>query len=86
MAHETPPRTDDLSLDLTGLNQKDVEAVRSIVDTIRRQESAGHAMSLQEWRRLFDAYMQEVASRADRYPTGFVADDSRDAIYEGRGE
>ena len=33
-----------------------------------------------------DAYLREVAERAGRYPEGFVADDSRETIYEGRGE
>jgi len=30
--------------------------------------------------------MQEVATRIGRYPEGFVLDDSRESIYEGRGE
>jgi hypothetical protein len=39
-----------------------------------------------EWQQLFDAYLREVAARAGRYPDGFVVDDSRETIYEGRGE
>jgi hypothetical protein len=39
-----------------------------------------------DWRQLFDAYMREVAARAARYPAGFVLNDSRETIYEGRGE
>jgi hypothetical protein len=30
--------------------------------------------------------MREVAARAGRYPPGFMVDDSRETIYEGRGE
>ena len=44
------------------------------------------AIARGDWKRLFDAYLCEVAARAGRYPRGFVVDDSRDAIYEGRGE
>jgi hypothetical protein len=42
--------------------------------------------SADDWRRLFDAYTREVAAQAGRYPAGFVVDDSRETIYEGRGE
>jgi hypothetical protein len=30
--------------------------------------------------------LRAVAARADRYPAGFVVDDGRESIYEGRGE
>ena len=33
-----------------------------------------------------DAWMADVQKRAHRYPPGFVLDDSRESIYEGRGE
>jgi hypothetical protein len=39
-----------------------------------------------EWRKRFDSWMGEVAARASRYPEGFVVDDGREGIYEGRGE
>lgn len=39
-----------------------------------------------EWRRRFDAFNALVQSRADRYPPGFQADASREAMYEGCGE
>jgi hypothetical protein len=39
-----------------------------------------------EWKKGFDAWMAGVQSRADRYPLGFVVDDSRESIYEGCGE
>jgi len=32
------------------------------------------------------AWMREVAARETAYPPGFVVDDSRESIYEGRGE
>jgi hypothetical protein len=53
---------------------------------LRQQELAQSPLSPEEWRREFEAYLQEVASRADRYPDGSVVDDSRESIYEGRGE
>ncbi len=75
-------------IDLTGLPEKAVEAIRTIVETIRQQTGAQQPTTLSpdEWHRLFDAYMRQVAARAGRYPKGFVVDDSRESIYEGRGE
>jgi len=35
---------------------------------------------------LFDGWLADVDSRAGRYPTGFVMDDSRESIYQGCGE
>ena len=37
-----------------------------------------------EWQKGFDTWMKEVEARADRYPPGFVLDDSREAIYGER--
>ncbi len=75
-------------IDLTGLPEQAAEAVRTIVETMRQQAAAPlpPASSPDEWRRQFDAYMREVAARAGTYPEGFVVDDSRETIYEGRGE
>jgi hypothetical protein len=36
--------------------------------------------------RAFAEWMAQVQERASRYPAGFVVDDSRESIYEGRGE
>jgi hypothetical protein len=36
------------------------------------------------WRQAFDALTREVQARADRYPPGFVLDDSRETMYFGR--
>jgi hypothetical protein len=44
------------------------------------------AASFDEWNKTFDAWMADVRARADRYPPGFVLDDSRESIYEGCGE
>jgi hypothetical protein len=84
----TPTSTSQPVIDLTGLPEKAVEAIRTIVETMRQQTGAQRPspLSLDEWQRLFDAYMREVAARAGRYPKGFVVDDSRETIYEGRGE
>jgi hypothetical protein len=74
-------------IDVTGLPERAVEAVRTIVDTMRRQAAPQQpATSPEEWRKRFDDYLHEVAVRAGRYPPGFVVDDSRETIYEGRGE
>jgi hypothetical protein len=75
-------------IDLTGLPPKAVEAVRTLVEALRQQagSTAPTSPSGDDWRRLFDAYLRQVAARASRYPEGFVVDDSRETIYEGRGE
>jgi uncharacterized protein (DUF58 family) len=38
------------------------------------------------WQQRFDALNALILSRADRYPPGYQADVSREAIYEGCGE
>lgn len=43
-------------------------------------------LSYEEWKKLFDEHMAEVAARADRYPPGFEVDISRESMYEGCGE
>jgi len=75
-------------IDLTGLPPRAVEAVRTIVETLRQQTGTPRPTPLpaDDWQRLFDAYLHEVAARAGGYPQGFVLDDSRETIYEGRGE
>jgi antitoxin (DNA-binding transcriptional repressor) of toxin-antitoxin stability system len=35
-----------------------------------------------EWQREFDAWQRDVQARANRYPLGYAADDSRDSIYQ----
>jgi hypothetical protein len=73
-------------IDLTGLPEKAVEAVRTIVEAMRQQAAAPPppVSSPADWQRRFDAYMREVAARAGRYAEGFVVDDGRETIYEGR--
>ncbi len=41
--------------------------------------AAEREKALAEW-------MAQVQKRANRYPVGFAVDDSRESIYEGRGE
>ena len=38
------------------------------------------------WKKTFDAWMADIQARANRYPPGFVMDDSRESIYERCGE
>ena len=42
--------------------------------------------SADERKRAFEELTRFIRSRADRYPPGHVLDDSRESIYEGRGE
>jgi hypothetical protein len=36
------------------------------------------------WRRAFDRLTREIQSRAGRYPSGHIVDDSRESIYRDR--
>jgi hypothetical protein len=38
----------------------------------------------QQWAEEFNAWMNEVKNRSVMYPPGYVADDSRESIYEDR--
>jgi hypothetical protein len=75
-------------IDLTGLPESAAEAVRTIVDALRQQAvpAPPGRPSDEDWQRTFDAYIRDVAARAARYPEGFTPDDSRETVYEGRGE
>jgi len=37
------------------------------------------------WRQQFDALVAQARARSDRYPPGFQADVSREAMYRGEG-
>jgi hypothetical protein len=86
MAQPTTPTPQDKVINLKGLPEKEVEAVRAFVEMLRRQDLAQPPISPDEWRKRFSDYLQEVASRAARYPDGFIVDDSRETMYEGCGE
>jgi hypothetical protein len=42
--------------------------------------------STDDWQTQFEAFNALIESRATRYPAGYEADATRDAIYEGCGE
>jgi predicted transcriptional regulator len=69
---------------------KDVSAlVREAVEeklSATPEPKPASKMSNEQWLAEFNAWMREVTSRARNYPPGFVVDDSRESIYEGRGE
>jgi hypothetical protein len=44
------------------------------------------ALAFEDWKKGFDAWMDDVQERARRYPPEFVMDDSRESIYQGCGE
>jgi hypothetical protein len=74
-------------VDLTGLPDGAAEAVRAIIDVMRQQAGLQQpVVSPEGWRKRFEDYMEQVSARASRYPQGFVLDDSRESIHEGRGE
>jgi hypothetical protein len=79
-----PTRT--TTIDLTGLLDEAAEAVRALVEDLRRQHAPQPALPYEEWKKLFDELLRNAALRSAAYPEGIVADDSRESIYEGRGE
>ena len=83
MAQPSTSTTQEKVIDLTGLPEKDMETVRTLVELMRQRALAQPPVSPDEWGSRFEAYLQEVTARADRYPSGFVVDDSRESIYEG---
>ena len=66
---------------------KDVSAlVREAVEDKLAAGSTSAASNLpyQQWSEQFNAWMEEVKVRSAMYPPGYVADDSRESIYEDR--
>jgi hypothetical protein len=61
-----------------------------LLDRIAEAESVSPsqtpAPSAAQRQEAFAEWMSQVQHRADRYPPGFVVDDSRESIYEGCGE
>ena len=48
--------------------------------------AAPAVLSGDAWVRQLEAITQGILARAGRYPAGFTLDDSRDTMYQGRGE
>jgi hypothetical protein len=59
--------------------------VEKLVEPVLEQ-LAQDELSSPDRGKALDEWMSLVQQRANRYPKGFIADDSRDSIYEGRGE
>ncbi len=67
-------------------NGKDVDAlIREAVEEKFALSATPEQKTVEQWAAEFNAWMGEVAARS-AYPPGFVVDDSRATIYEGRGE
>ena len=83
-----PPETEARLRDRAAATGKDVSTL--VREAVEEKFSAGNGnsagMSYERWSAEFTAWMKDVAKRATMYPPGYVADDSRDSIYEGRGE
>lgn len=76
------PRT----VDVTGLSEEAIVTVEKLVVLLKQNGSSAIDWSYPGWKARFDAYLEEVKKQANDYPPGFVADDSRESIYEGCGE
>ena len=72
------------------LNVTVEQLIAPLLDLAAADAGIGHPAptqaSFESREKKFDAWMMEVQARADRYPTGFVMDDSRESIYEGYSE
>ncbi len=75
------------------LTRKRKTAGRKAGETRRRKAAAKERSTLpstvapfDDWKKYFDAWMADVQARANRYPPGFVMDDSRESMYEGCGQ
>jgi hypothetical protein len=74
---DTPPRT----IDVSGLPEEAICAVESIISLLRPKSQAPPPFqSMEEWSQSLRAWAASHP-RLDQ-----AADDSRDSIYEGRGE
>jgi hypothetical protein len=65
------------------------QLVTPLLESIAKSDSKGQingASPFSEWKKNFEAWMANVHARSNRYPPGFVMDDSRDSIYAGCGE
>jgi predicted transcriptional regulator len=81
-----PPEIEAKLRERAAASGKDVDAfIREAVEEKLGRSTAADKTAGQ-WTAEFDAWMREVAARAPSYPPGFVLDDSREKIYEGRGE
>jgi len=68
--------------DVSTLVREAVEEKLSAADARKATDDMPYA----RWFAEFGAWMDDVAKRAPMYPQGYVANDSRESIYEGRGE
>ena len=64
------------------------ELLRPILQRVAEAapDDAARLPTAAERDKALDDWMALVERRAGRYPPGFLADDSRESIYEGRGE
>ena len=63
--------------------------VEEYIETLLERDSTprrDHPLTPAERRQALDKLIATIEEEAESYPPGFVADDSRESIYEGRGE
>jgi hypothetical protein len=68
------------------------QLIAPLLNLVTECDHNGHRASspaeipFDDWKNRFDSWMADVKGRAQRYPSGFVVDDSRESIYKGCGE
>ena len=74
------------------LNVTVEQLIAPLLDRAAESGANGHPLPslkeapVEDWKKIFDAWMADVQARRHRYPPGFALDDSRENIYEGCGE
>jgi predicted transcriptional regulator len=84
-----PPDTGARLQDQAAATGKDVSTlVREAIEEKLAADGTSPASNLPyaKWASQFTAWMREVDQRAAMYPSDYIADDSRDSIYQDRGE
>jgi len=79
-----PPNTEAKLLSQAAATGNDVPTlVREAIEEKLAVSVEGLERSDQQWSAEFNAWMHEVEGRAGLYPPGYVADDSREKLYDG---
>ena len=83
-----PPTTQARLREMAAATGKSIEALvlEAIEDRIAKPDVATQPLTGEAWTAAFNEWMRRVEERRSMYPPGYTADDSRESIYEGRGE
>ena len=86
MPHVTVPQDtfERLCVRAAALNITVDDLVKPALDRLAEFGTPALPLTGDAWRAELEAWKRDAESRADRYPPGFVLDDSRETIYRER--